>query len=235
MVQVKVTFMGHSVAEVFPVQDKSYAAPKYVDQNLVNKALQRAATRAIARITGLGLSLYEGKDLQFEDEESTPKPKPKNVKETKQKVKVTKPKATKTKEVQNEKITDVTHYYIDSQGKPVSYTAKEVAKLDVGVLVNLKEINKEEYEALNDKAPSGHLQLESSNVLNVLKLIRNNDEAVVNKILAKYNKVFIKSYKKAISLEQTDEEILDVLKLVKDSDKFEKTFTKLIVQEGGKA
>jgi len=71
MVVVKATFLGKTVEEVMPVQDKKYDAVKTIDQNLVNKSIQRAKAKAVARVTGLALKLYEGKDLQFEDDAPT--------------------------------------------------------------------------------------------------------------------------------------------------------------------
>lgn len=68
MVHVSVTFLGNTVDDYYPIQDSVYAAVQLVDQNLVNKALQRAVARCISMATGLGLKLYEGQDLQFEEE-----------------------------------------------------------------------------------------------------------------------------------------------------------------------
>lgn len=70
MVRVTLTFMGKYFEEYYPVQDNKYGAPKIIDQNLVNRALQRAKAKIIARATGLGLALYEQLDLQFEKEAS---------------------------------------------------------------------------------------------------------------------------------------------------------------------
>lgn len=66
-VVVGLTFLGKTFTEHYPVQDTSYGAPKVVDQNMVNKALQRAKAKIAARASGLALRLYESKDLQFED------------------------------------------------------------------------------------------------------------------------------------------------------------------------
>lgn len=89
MVSVSLTFLGKEFVELYPVQDNKYNAPKLIDANLVNKALQRAKAKVASRATGLGLKLYEGHDLQFEDDTPEPKkfakpeaPKPIQVKET---------------------------------------------------------------------------------------------------------------------------------------------------------
>lgn len=91
MVHVRLTFLGKTFDEVYPIQDNVYKAPKVIDANLVNKALQRAKAKIAARASGLGLTLYETGDLQFEDDkdltaDSPPKPlkEPKLLTKTKQ-------------------------------------------------------------------------------------------------------------------------------------------------------
>lgn len=73
-VRVGVTFLGKTIVEDYPVQDKAYDAPKVVDSNLVNKAIQRAKAKVASRVTGLALKLYESKDLQFDEPEVVAKP-----------------------------------------------------------------------------------------------------------------------------------------------------------------
>ena len=72
-VSVAVTFLGKRITEdAYPIQDKAYDAPKVIDSNMVNKSIKRALTKAAARASGIGLKLYEDKDLQFEQEGATP-------------------------------------------------------------------------------------------------------------------------------------------------------------------
>jgi hypothetical protein len=66
-VKISCTYIGRTETEYYPIQDNKYSAPKIVDQNMVNKAIQRAKTKVASIVTGLGLKMYEGKDLQFED------------------------------------------------------------------------------------------------------------------------------------------------------------------------
>jgi hypothetical protein len=79
-VRVKLTFLDKVFVEDYPIQDKSYQAPKFVDSNDVNKAVQRAKAKVASRGTGLALKLYEGNDLQFDApeksviEKAVPKP-----------------------------------------------------------------------------------------------------------------------------------------------------------------
>lgn len=91
-VRMKITFLGHEFEDNYPIQDQSYKAPKAVDQNMLNKAKQRCLARLISMATGIGWKLYEGKDLQFEEDGS---------KSTKGEVQVAEP--VKTKAVENEK------------------------------------------------------------------------------------------------------------------------------------
>jgi len=81
-VVIKCTFLGKTIEEVYPVLGKKFDAPKVVDQQLVNKALQRAKAKVASRVTGLGLKLYEGLDLQFDAPKDTPKTKKTTKKET---------------------------------------------------------------------------------------------------------------------------------------------------------
>lgn len=73
-VRVILTFMGKTFEEIYPIQDKAYNAPKAYDQNMVNKAYQRAIAKVASRGTGLGLRLYENQELQFEEAEGLKKP-----------------------------------------------------------------------------------------------------------------------------------------------------------------
>ncbi len=74
VVIVKATFLGKVMTIVYPIQDNAYNAPKIYDSNMVNKALQRAKAKAASSITGIGYKLYEGMDLQFEDDGKTTTP-----------------------------------------------------------------------------------------------------------------------------------------------------------------
>lgn len=74
-VVLELTFLGKKFTEVYPIQDNSYDAPKVINQNMVNKALQRGKARLASRATGLAFKLYEGEDLQFEDDAPSVKTK----------------------------------------------------------------------------------------------------------------------------------------------------------------
>jgi hypothetical protein len=95
VVIVKATFLGKVMTIVYPIQDNAYNAPKIYDSNMVNKALQRAKAKAASSITGIGYKLYEGMDLQFEDDgkPTTPVTEEKKSFTGSKIVKVEKPKA----------------------------------------------------------------------------------------------------------------------------------------------
>ena len=97
-VRVSLTFMGKTFVEDYPIQDTDYSAARVYNQNLVNKALQRAKAKVASRATGLGLKLYEGFDLQFDEENPVPVKEEKKVERPKKKV--DEPK----KEVKEEKV-----------------------------------------------------------------------------------------------------------------------------------
>ena len=97
-VRVSLTFMGKTFVEDYPIQDTDYSAARVYNQNLVNKALQRAKAKVAARATGLGLKLYEGFDLQFDEENPVPVKEEKKVERPKKKVEEPK------KEVKEEKV-----------------------------------------------------------------------------------------------------------------------------------
>ena len=100
-VKVKLTFLGKTFIEEYPIQDQDYSALKVYNQNAVNKALKRALAKVASRATGIGLRLYENKDLQFDTPEENKKPEiKKTTKTTKttKKVEMTEEQATHTEE-----------------------------------------------------------------------------------------------------------------------------------------
>lgn len=74
MVKVRLIFMGKEFIEEYPVQEQDYSAARVFNQNLVNRALQRAKAKVASRATGIGFKLYEGKDLQFDEIPQETKP-----------------------------------------------------------------------------------------------------------------------------------------------------------------
>lgn len=136
-VKVKLTFMGKEFIEDYPIQDSSYEAVKAYDSNLVNKALQRALAKVASRGTGIGLKLYENKDLQFEEKEEVKKPEIKPV------VKKETPKVEMTEEqkVANTTDGDWTAAFLPAKEPNIAQVAQEVleekANSEIDTLVDL--------------------------------------------------------------------------------------------------
>ena len=100
-VKVKLTFLGKTFIEEYPIQDQDYSALKVYNQNAVNKALKRALAKVASRATGIGLRLYENKDLQFDAPEEDKKPEVKKTTKTTKttkKVEMTEEQSTHTEE-----------------------------------------------------------------------------------------------------------------------------------------
>lgn len=116
-VKVACMFMGKEFIEEYPVQEQDYSAAKIYNQNLVNRALQRALAKVASRATGLGLKLYENKDLQFEETEEEKKPTVK--KSTK---KVEEPKVEVKEEIKEEKPIQVEEPAIEEPQQEIKET-----------------------------------------------------------------------------------------------------------------
>lgn len=63
--------MRRTVALIFPIMDRKHNAIKELDGRAISDNCQRAAVKAIATFTGLGLRLYAGEDIPKEE---APKP-----------------------------------------------------------------------------------------------------------------------------------------------------------------
>lgn len=190
MVIVKLTFLGKTITEPYPIQDaakgKGMISPKAIDGNLVNKALQRAKARVVSRNTGLALTLYENGDLQFEDEEV-------EVVEDTPKVTIPKRKA---------KVTEITETKVkitpESEAK-----AKELFKVDVEDEADLpfgytKEVTDLAEEIRNEPKYIKGVQALNTSVLRKYKVPLKIDDTLED-VLSKIDKleVFAKALKQA--------------------------------------
>jgi hypothetical protein len=110
-VKVSCTFFGRTETEYYPIQGQVgkvfNGAPKIIDQNMVNKAIQRAKAKVAAAVSGLAFSLYENGDLQFEPEDETTGKKTLVKKETKQKEVVEQPTEETVKQPTEGKVEEV--------------------------------------------------------------------------------------------------------------------------------
>lgn len=126
MVKVRLIFMRKEFIEEYPIQDQDYSAAKVFNQNLVNRALQRAKAKVASRATGIGFKLYEGKDLQFDEvkQESKPTLPVENVQNTPVEEKKS-PKTTKNTQKTEKTVQKVEEKPVETQ--PVVETATQTA------------------------------------------------------------------------------------------------------------
>ena len=212
-VKVKLVFMGKEFIEDYPIQEKDYSSARIYDQNLVNKALQRAKAKVAARGTGLGLRLYEGFDLQF-DEKADKKPTlepveaPKEVKVEEKVVKVEeKPaKVELTDEQKAQNIVDggETEAYLNGER---TFTTQDV---------------KVETTQVSDEVKADKVVLEA------VKLIKSTPNEKMVPVLQKVNISIMKKYQFALSVEDSDQVLADKLSKFPNVEQFMKTLNNLL-------
>lgn len=135
-VRVVLRFMGRTFVEDYPIQDQDYSAAGIFNQNLVNRALQRAKAKVGARATGLGLKLYEGFDLQFDSKEDKKPSLQINVKSESKT-----PSKKEVKEVKEAKEgVSTTEIVNESSNKVETVSNEEAASKDVSMTQEIKEV-----------------------------------------------------------------------------------------------
>ena len=198
-VKVSLEFMGKIFIEDYPIQEQDYSAARVFNQNLVNKALQRAKAKLGARGTGLGLKLYEGFDLQFESKEDK-KPvldEPKKEENNKKSVKI------------EEKVAKTEEKLIKVEEKPSKIEEKvEVANTEVSAEPEQVSI-----------APG---------VSEVIKLIKETDAEKINKVLQIVNVSIMKKYSFALSQDDSVKELSEKLSKFPNIEQFKKTLLNFI-------
>ena len=198
-VKVSLEFMGKIFIEDYPIQEQDYSAARVFNQNLVNKALQRAKAKLGARATGLGLKLYEGFDLQFDNKDEDKKPvldEPKKEENNKKSVK-NDTKVTKTEEkvAKAEEKVEVAETPAEPKTAPVQVSSQ----------VNV--------------APG---------VIDVVKLIKETDSEKINKVLQIVNVSIMKKYSFALSQDDPVEELSKKLSQFPNIEQFKKTLLNFI-------
>lgn len=202
-VKVSLEFMGKIFIEDYPIQEQDYSAARVFNQNLVNKALQRAKAKLGARGTGLGLKLYEGFDLQFDSKDEDKKPvldEPKKEENNKKSVK-NDTKVAKTEE-------------------KVTKTEEKPAKVEEKVEVSA------EPEQVSGQV-SGQVSV-APGVAEVVKLIKETDAEKMNKVLQIVNVSVMKKYSFALSQEDSVEELSKKLSQFPNIEQFKKTLLNFI-------
>lgn len=212
-VRVKLVFMGKEFIEDYPIQDKDYSSARIYDQNLVNKALQRAKAKVAARGTGLGLRLYEGFDLQFDEKED--KKPTLNVKTEEKVVKVEeKPAKVEEKPAKVELTEEQKVMNIVDGGETEAYLNGERTFVTQDVKVEPAQVS-EEVKA--DKI-----------VLEAVKLIKATPADKMVPVLQKVNISIMKKYQFALSVEDSDQVLADKLSKFPNVEQFMKTLNNLL-------
>lgn len=222
MVRVKLTFMNKVFIEEFPIQEQDYTAARVFNQNLVNKALQRAKAKVASRATGIGLKLYEGKDLQFDEvpQETKPQLPVENTKneqlDVKKSQKTTKndTKIEKTVEKVEEKPTTT---------QPVVETAT-IKSDKLGIPET--EVNVIPAQPVIETQPVGN-----DPVSEAVYLIKNTDVGKMNLALQRVNVALMKKHKIALSTEASEDELRTILSnkaIFSNPEQFLKTLKTLL-------
>ncbi len=208
MVKVKLIFMGKEFIEEYPIQDQDYSAARVFNQNLVNRALQRAKAKVASRATGIGFKLYEGKDLQFDEvpQETKPQLPVENVQNEQSDVKKSQKTAKSNTKIEKtvEKVEEK-----PTTPQPVVETPKEEPKNEPVVT-----------QSVGDDPVS-----------EAVHLIKNTDVDKMNLALQRVNVALMKKHKIALSTEASEEELRTILSnktIFSNPEQFLKTLKTLL-------
>lgn len=199
-VRVVLRFMGRTFVEDYPIQDQDYSAASIFNQNLVNRALQRAKAKVGARATGLGLKLYEGFDLQFDSKEDKKPSLQTSVKNE--------PAVPSKKEVKEEVVAP----------KVVNETNEQVETVS-SETVSSETVSSEE---VSNKVVSKTLEIKE-----VIDIIRNTDREKMIKVLQRINVSVVKKCGFSLSVDDSDEELVEKLSKFTNVKQFGKTLKSL--------
>lgn len=220
-VKVALEFMGKVFIEDYPIQDQDYTAARVFNQNLVNRAIQRARAKVAARATGLALRLYEGFDLQFEETIEPKKPellkeeiKP-NVKETTKSVEKVVEKT--KKEVENNK-------NIVKNEVVMPYEQKVQNVVDI----ETKPFLEGETELTTKDVKCETLKNVNHDIKDLVDIIKNSDENKMTTVLQRVNVSIMKKYSFALSTKDTEEELTNKLSQFPNVAQFKKTIINLL-------
>lgn len=208
MVKVRLIFMGKEFIEEYPIQEQDYSAARVFNQNLVNRALQRAKAKVASRATGIGFKLYEGKDLQFDEIPQETKPQ------------------LPVENAQNEQL-DV---------KKSQKTAKNDTKIEKTVeKVEEKPITSqpvvETKEEPIEETPVQPVEKENDPISEAVYLIKNTDVDKMNLALQRVNVALMKKHKIALSTEASEDDLRKILSnktIFSNPEQFLKTLKTLL-------
>lgn len=203
-VKVKLTFLGKTFIEEYPIQDQDYSALKVYNQNAVNKALKRALAKVASRATGIGLRLYENKDLQFDTPEEDKKPE---IKKTTKTTKTTKPTESNVVEEPQQVPSQVTFTEEDlKQDAPVQEVVTQDAKIE-------ENASKSSY---------------SKETLELCNIIKTADRTKITEILHTLNVPILKQHGFTLSPDDSDEDLCAKLSHFQDVNVFTKAINNML-------
>lgn len=203
-VKVKLTFLGKTFIEEYPIQDQDYSALKVYNQNAVNKALKRALAKVASRATGIGLRLYENKDLQFDTPEEDKKPE---IKKTTKTTKTTKPTES--------------NVVAEPQQVPSQATVtEEVLKQDAPVQEVVTQDAKIEEDASKP--------VFSKETLELCNIIKTADRTKITEILHTLNVPILKQHGFTLSPDDSDEDLCAKLSHFQDVNVFTKAINNML-------
>ena len=203
-VKVKLTFLGKTFIEEYPIQDQDYSALKVYNQNAVNKALKRALAKVASRATGIGLRLYENKDLQFDTPEEDKKPE---IKKTTKTTKTTKPTESNVVEEPQQVPSQVT-------------STKEVLNQDAPVQEVVTQDAKIEEDASKP--------VFSKETLELCNIIKTADRTKITEILHTLNVPILKQHGFTLSPDDSDEDLCAKLSHFQDVNVFTKAINNML-------
>lgn len=203
-VKVKLTFLGKTFIEEYPIQDQDYSALKVYNQNAVNKALKRALAKVASRATGIGLRLYENKDLQFDTPEEDKKPE---IKKTTKTTKTTKPTESNVVAEPQQVPSQVTFTEEElNQDAPVQEVVTQDAKIE-------------------ENAPKSSYSKETLELCNIIKTA---DRTKITEILQTLNVPILKQHGFTLSPDDSDEDLCAKLSHFQDVNVFTKAINNML-------
>ena len=213
-VKVKLTFMGKEFVEEYPIQDQDYSALKVYNQNAVNKALKRALAKVASRATGIGLKLYENKDLQFDNPEEEDK-KP----EIKKTTKTT--KTTKKVEMTEEQNS------VDTTCSPET-SVEQVSEQVAVVSENVKQDAPVQEVVTQDVKVEENASKYSKEVVELCDLIKNVDRDSMTRVLQSLNVAILKQHGFVLNPDDEFNELCDKISHFKDVTIFTKAIKNML-------
>ena len=219
-VKVKLTFLGKTFVEEYPIQDQDYSALKVYNQNAVNKALKRALAKVASRATGIGLRLYENKDLQFDTPEEDKKPEIKKTTKTTKTTKPTESNVTTSSVVNNNNngIAVTENNTTEQVPSQVTFTEEDL-KQDAPV---------QEVVAQDAKIEETTHKSYDKSVLELCSLLRNTDKEKMTKILQNLNVPILKQHGFTLNLEDSDDVLCEKISHFTNVVVFTKAITNMI-------